>query len=109
MKIGEYQKSIIIAGIVCFILIFGVVYVILYIQNLSINWPPSVAPCPDWWKSIGKGKCYNKKNLGTCNNNIMDFNTETFKGSNGLCAKYTWSKNCNLSWDGITYGVVSPC
>jgi hypothetical protein len=109
MKIGEYQKSIIITAIVSFILVFLIVCIILYRNNLSKNWPPSIAPCPDWWKSIGNGKCYNKKNLGTCNNKIMDFNIPTFKGSNGLCAKYNWANNCNLAWDGLNYGTINPC
>ena len=32
-----------------------------------------------------------------------------FTGSNGTCAKYSWANKCDVSWDGITYGVENPC
>jgi hypothetical protein len=44
-------------------------------------------------------KCYNVQNLGekgdTCNP-VMDFSKFT------TCQKQTWSKKCNITWDGIT-------
>lgn len=109
MKLGFYQKSIVIAGISSFIIIFFIVCLIVYSYHLKKEWPPSISPCPDWWKSIGQGKCLNQKGMGSCNKKIMNFNESVFKGSEGLCAKYTWAKNCNISWDGITYGVPNPC
>ena len=39
----------------------------------------------------------------------MDFNTPYFRGSDGTCNKYKWAKSCDLTWDGITYGVANPC
>lgn len=84
----------------------------------SASWPPNVPNCPDWWVASGDGKnqkCINQKNLGTCSANegeehqIMDFNISKFTGGDGLCNKYKWANNCNVSWDGITYGVKNPC
>ena len=38
-----------------------------------------------------------------------NFNTSQFTGSQGICNKYNWATNtCNVSWDGITYGVSPP-
>ena len=60
--------------------------------------------------------CINTKNLGTCpapsgqKYTIMDFTQDQYQGSNGNCKKYQWATSCNISWDGITYGVQkSPC
>ena len=39
----------------------------------------------------------------------MNFNQSQFTGSNGTCNKYLWAKKCDLSWDGLTYGVPNPC
>ena len=32
----------------------------------------------------------------------MDFNEVPYNTTNGLCAKYKWAKDCDLTWDGIT-------
>jgi hypothetical protein len=39
----------------------------------------------------------------------MNFNTSAFTGSQGACNKYNWATKCNVTWDGITYGVSNPC
>jgi len=44
------------------------------------------------------------------NANTMDFSVAPFTGSNGTCAKYSWSNNCGVVWDGINSGNDSnPC
>tara|TARA_Y100000389_G_scaffold76339_1_gene72982 strand:+ start:655 stop:1092 length:438 start_codon:yes stop_codon:yes gene_type:complete len=50
-----------------------------------------------------KSKCVNIKKLGNPNcSKIMDFNEIPYNTKNGLCAKYKWAKDCDLTWDGIT-------
>ena len=68
------------------------------------------------FNSLGNGEeCFNEHSLGTChipsegNPNTKNFNTTPFNESDGSCRKYTWSNNCGVSWDGITYGVTNPC
>lgn len=53
--------------------------------------------------SSGTGKCVNTHGLGldTCKK-IMDFSTEEYSGTQGLCNKQTWANNCNITWDGVT-------
>lgn len=83
----------------------------------SLKWPPIVGECPDYWVDIsGNGEaCFNSHRLGKCNipndqnKNTMNFNTSAFNGPNEKCAKYTWAKNCNITWDGITSGIKNPC
>lgn len=62
--------------------------------------------CPDYWESIGNGKCQNVNFLGSCANtagsNIIDFSGDIFKNSNtGDYAKCKWATACNMSWSGI--------
>ena len=76
---------------------------------------PIVPQCPDFWEiedtSTGP-QCVNVQDLGTCsaaagNKHLsMKLKSQSFADN---CAKYTWAKNCNIAWDGITYGVDNPC
>ena len=112
-----FQKIVLYSAIIILIIALILIGISLsYAKNES--WPPMVANCPDYWRIDGSGndsKCINTKDLGTCPANNgnkhleMNFNTSAFTGSNGTCAKYTWAKNCNVTWDGITYGVRNPC
>jgi hypothetical protein len=114
---NNFQKFILFFAV--FILIITFISIGLAIHNSKIiSWPPIVPSCPDYWLIDGSGnntKCINSKDLGTCQPSsgdrhlIMDFNDAPYVGSNGNCAKYTWANNCNLSWDGINYGVSNPC
>ena len=85
------------------------------VEQLIAQWPPLIPQCPDYWFMDPSSNCVNIRNLGTCSPQsgkkhlIMNFNTPAYTGSNGNCAKYTWANNCNVSWDGITYGVNNPC
>ena len=65
--------------------------------------------CPDYWDSIGSGKCQNTNSLGSCSNtegaNVMDFSGEVFTNKNtGDYAKCKWAKSCNVSWGHIDRG-----
>ena len=80
-------------------------------------WPPIVGDCPDYWVDLsGNGAaCFNSKSLGRCNipgtsgKNTMDFTTQAFTSENSMCAKYKLAKACDVTWDGITYGINNPC
>lgn len=113
-----FHIIILVSAIVILILSLYFVSRITKSSNASTSWPPNVPSCPDWWVADGYGDkqtCINKNDLGSCPTNAgethqkMNFNTSNFTGSNGLCNKYTWANNCNVSWDGITYGVKNPC
>jgi hypothetical protein len=59
-------------------------------------------------------RCYNSHQLGTVSSScssvptMMDFSTDTYTGSAGLCNKQKWADQCNITWDGIT-NVSSAC
>jgi hypothetical protein len=112
-----FQKIVLFTAIIILILFLIIIGISLSYAK-SINWPPIIPSCPDYWLIDGSGndtKCINVKNLGTCppqpgqQHLTMNFNDPAFSGSNSLCAKYTWANNCNVTWDGITYGVKNPC
>jgi hypothetical protein len=112
-----FQKFVLFAAII--ILIIALVFIgIALTYSTNTTWPPMTPECPDYWTIDGSGNnttCINVKDLGTCppqsgsQHLTMNFNSPAYTGSNGACAKYTWAKNCGVSWDGITYGVNNPC
>lgn len=113
---GFQMLVLLIATITLVVALIFIGFTLSYSKNQS--WPPMVPDCPDYWTMDGSGnnaQCVNIKNLGKCpplNNQkylTMDFNAPAFTGTNGLCAKYNWANKCNISWDGITYGVNNPC
>lgn len=112
-----FQKFVLFSAII--ILIIALVFIGIALRySVDQNWPPMTPECPDYWMIDGSGNnatCVNVKDLGSCpaqsghKHLTMNFNGSAFTGSNELCAKYTWAKNCGVSWDGITYGVDNPC
>jgi hypothetical protein len=109
---ASFQKSVLVIAVI--ILVITLIFVgVALSYSKNTTWPPMTPDCPDYWLMDGSGNnasCINVKNLGTCpNQKVMNFNSSTYTGTNGLCAKYTWANNCGLSWDGITYGVNNPC
>jgi hypothetical protein len=113
-----FQKFVLFAAIIILIIALVIIGISLTYAKDTQVWPPLTAQCPDYWTIDGSGNnalCTNIKDLGTCapqsgkQHLTMNFNTPAFTGSNGNCAKYTWAKNCGVSWDGITYGINNPC
>ena len=112
-----FQKIVLIIAII--VLIVTLVFIGLVLNSSSSEtWPPLVAECPDWWIADGSGNnttCINVKDLGVCpaqsgkKHQTMNFNSSVFTGSDGTCAKYNWANKCDVTWDGITYGVENPC
>ncbi len=113
----SFQKIILTIAIVLLIITLIFIWYSLSQSKENQTWPPLVGDCPDYWIDLsGNGAmCLNQKSLGKCNlpsegsKNTMDFSKAPFVGDSGLCSKYTWAKNCDVSWDGITYGVQNPC
>lgn len=114
----DFQKFVLFSAIIILIIALVFIGVALTRSKDNNQWPPITPQCPDYWMIDGSGNnttCINVKDLGTCkpqNGNkhlTMNFNTNAFTGSNGLCSKYTWAQRCGISWDGITYGVPNPC
>ena len=114
---NSFQKIVLIIAVVILILLLIFIGITLKNSKSNQSWPPVTGDCPDYWVDMsGNGaQCVNKLRLGTCNiptaasQNAMNFTANTFAGSNGTCAKYTWAQGCGVTWDGITSGVSNPC
>ena len=115
ITIGSFQK--ITAIVTCIILLVILIFIwgTLTYAKKGVPAGPIVPQCPDFWeiKETATGpKCVNVKEIGTClaaagdEYMTMDFNSANFTDN---CAKYTWANNCNVAWDGLTYGVANPC
>lgn len=110
---ASFQTITLITAIVILLILLIVIGINIGTAQTSIPWPPVVGDCPDYWIDIGVSgsKCVvntNQDNKGTAVS-PMDFSGSTYQGSGAACAKYTWAKDNNVSWDGITYGVSNPC
>jgi hypothetical protein len=59
-------------------------------------------------------KCYNAHKLGKVSSSCtsipteIDFGHKDYQGSNGLCKKQKWAKQCDITWDGVT-NVADDC
>ena len=113
--IGSFQKTTILITLAILLIIFiFIAGSLVYAPNNDKN-APIIAQCPDFWEIEGTGTsstCINVQDLGTCSaaagdeHLTLDFNSGNFTDN---CAKYTWANNCNVAWDGLTYGVENPC
>tara|TARA_B100001250_G_scaffold386732_2_gene383513 strand:- start:218 stop:544 length:327 start_codon:yes stop_codon:yes gene_type:complete len=101
-----FQKTVFMIAVVLFILIMTVVGVLMSKSAAATQFPPEIGNCPDYWELVDepgdnpqKKVCNNIKELGTCNQNDIDFNAEAYKSRKKKC---DWAKGCNIEWDGIT-------
>ena len=114
-----FQTIVLVVSIIVLIIILVIIGITLSKASYEEQCPPVVGECPDYWVMQGEGDaaiCVNTKRLGSCTTPTegskfytKNFNTSQFSGSQGVCNKYNWATNtCNVSWDGITYGVNPP-
>jgi hypothetical protein len=116
----NFQRIILICAIVLLIICLILIGMVLVNSKSTQQWPPLIGDCPDYWVDMsGNGsQCVNIKGLGTWVNTdtmnvhkyqTVDFSISPYTGSSGTCEKYKWANENKVTWDGITYGVPSPC
>lgn len=99
------------------ITVIGIVMVfVIYYSYTSYNAfinrkkpdPRPFPKCPDYWESIGDGKCRNTHKIGTCRtgnspDDTVDFNSDIFTDkTSGNYMKCKWAKECHAPWEGIS-------
>lgn len=100
-----FQKTVSTVAIIILIISLCFIGITLYRAKYNSEFPPTLANCPDYWDVSGN-LCLNTMNLGKSNCALpMDFTQPNWSGKKGICNKYTWSKSCNLTWDGISNNV----
>jgi hypothetical protein len=81
--------------------------------------PCSLSPggcCPDGVTAMvdpskcpaAASKCYNVNKMGENGLESMDFTTDEYMGTQGLCKKQNWAKMNGLNWDGVS-NVANAC
>jgi len=79
-------------------------------EQAKLTWPTSISPCPDYWVHEGNGQCKNPFKVGKCptrqdgqvdTNSNVNFNTDYYRGEQGILNKCRWAKRCNAAWEGI--------
>ena len=97
-----FQKTVFMIAVVLFILIMSVIGVLMTKSKASMQFPPEIGNCPDYWKLDdvnGEKVCINVKEIGADNcESDINFNTQ-YKSRKQKC---NWAKGCNVAWDGIT-------
>jgi hypothetical protein len=103
-------QSIVVIVAIC-VLIVSLVFIgfALRKQKNSASYPPVIANCPDYWIDASGNNgaaCTMDPKVGISGNakctSPMNFSSPMWQGQSGLCGKYKWATQCNLSWDGIT-------
>lgn len=79
----------------------------LYKAKSSLQFPPDIAECPDYWEVSGNQTCNNVKNLGHNCESPKNFSGPQWQGQTGIQVKQKWAKGCGITWDGIT-NYVAP-
>ena len=102
----SFQYTILKVSIFVLVAFLGFIGYKMYKDRLSDAEQRIIGSCPDYWtltKSGDKLMCTNDKNLGksTCSKQ-MDFSVQPWNLQDGLCQKFRWANDCNLTWDGIT-------
>ena len=99
-----FNKIVIIIAILILIGMLTLVGYGMYKSEHDVKFPPVSSDCPDYW-TAKDNLCYNSRGLGSCNtgeNKSMNFNSDQFKGHDGICHKAHWARNCGVSWNGVT-------
>lgn len=69
--------------------------------------PRPLPRCPDYWESVGDGKCRNVHKIGKCRtgkspDDIVNFNEGAFTHKKaGNYMKCKWAQGCETPWEGI--------
>jgi len=95
------------------IIIVVIIFILYYSYTayVGITQPKKTDPrpyprCPDYWESIGDGKCKNVHKIGRCRltppGDTVDFSGDVFNDKKtGNYMKCKWAKECHAPWEGI--------
>lgn len=110
-NLNKFNKTILFSAIIILIILLIIIGIMLRYAMHNASYPPVISDCPDYWdvslNSNNQINCINisRRNTGTSYNSIYPVNEFYSYGSNPndvICAKYRWSRENNISWDGIT-------
>ena len=110
--LGEFQKNVIYIATTILVILLVIITILIYKSLQNANFPTISNVCPDYWDLSGnicKSNIY--QNISATGNNNCTWNDcsnidvsifNQLDENSALCAKKHISKQCNLSWDGIS-------
>jgi hypothetical protein len=113
----SFHKSVLTISVVVLIISLCILGIFLAKSFLEDSYPPIISDCPDYWDvkyTDGEMKCENNTGInqgkggaaattsGGSDSDCLSFPTFVSNTPDVLCNKYTWSKKCNIVWDGVT-------
>ena len=117
----QFNKIVLLIATIVLIIMLILLYIFLSLSKslFKYSYPPIISECPDYWdislNSDGTKECIDNLKINSgraideCNNIMANqFGLESINKEETLCNKFKWSKNCKITWDGITNN-SKPC
>ncbi len=104
----SFQNIVLKVAIVVYCIFLISIVFLMFSSQRSVNYPPGVSVCPDYWQVNEDGSCSNINDgsfkLGNLASKCKhhDFTTAEYFGPTGVTKKCEWAKDCQVEWDGIT-------
>ena len=101
LKDINFQKALLLVAIIA--LILAILVSAYKLKNSAFiiagqSWPPTVAPCPDYWDLSGVN-CINVSGQNLGNDEALSIPVSAFGKD-----KKIWAKQYGVVWDGLTSG-----
>lgn len=82
-----------------------VLAIFMFQARSALEFPPTMAECPDYWTVVAENTCKNVHGLGHRPvDEIVNFKDQKYNGKSGIKAKCDWARKygTGITWDGIT-------
>ena len=105
----SFQKTVLYTALIILVLLLGFIAIMLRNSKNTMQFPPVINQCPDYFTNTGDNKCVDTHSLAnseSCYSDVgnkeKDFTGSDFQGPSGLHNKLSWAQTCAVEWDGIT-------
>ena len=108
--LGEFQKNVIYIATTILVILLVIITILIYKSLQNANFPTISNVCPDYWDLCGnfcKPNIYQNISANAncewkdCSNIDISKINELDENS-ALCAKKFISKQCDITWDGVS-------
>ena len=106
-----FQRIVLTVAIIILIITLAIMGILMFNHQSSVQWPPEVSTCPDYFTATSKNVCQNTEKIKVSNTNCNtgNFSGAGYRGKAGDKRKCQWAKECGVSWDGISTASPPYC
>ncbi len=106
-----FQKIVLTVAIIILILTLVIMGLLMFNHRSTLQWPPEVSSCPDYFTATSKNICENTEKIKVLNTNCNtgDFSSAGYQGNAGNERKCLWAQECGVAWDGISNASPPYC